>query len=208
MTSTRKASVIVGLLVLTQTVAFIIVEQLINGVVKGPDFVTGAAGHVKTPTRSAGPRPVHPALPQVACPGRRHLDPLASDPVLRQRSCCYFVNGHPAESYEASHYQTAATRLWRESADLVGLADIDLTRSTPGPDGRSTVTSQSHEADSGGEPSWPGHLYVHQVRVARPTDRVDEVVALYVDGLGLARLGAFEGPAGYDGVLVGLPGTP
>lgn len=46
MTSTRKTSVIVGLLFLTQTVAFIIAEQLINGVVKGPDFVTSAAAHV------------------------------------------------------------------------------------------------------------------------------------------------------------------
>ena len=45
MTSTRKTSVIVGLLFLTQTVAFIIAEQLINGVVTGPDFVTGAATH-------------------------------------------------------------------------------------------------------------------------------------------------------------------
>jgi hypothetical protein len=47
MTSTRETSVIVGLLFLTQTVAFIIAEQPINGVVKGrPDFVTEAAAHV------------------------------------------------------------------------------------------------------------------------------------------------------------------
>lgn len=32
----------------TQTVAFIIAEQLINGVVKGPDFVTGAATHASS----------------------------------------------------------------------------------------------------------------------------------------------------------------
>ena len=37
MTSTRKTSTIVGLLFLTQTVAFIIAEQLITGVLKGPD---------------------------------------------------------------------------------------------------------------------------------------------------------------------------
>ncbi len=46
MEHTRKTSVIVGLLFLTQTVAFIIAAQLINGVVKGPDFVKGAAAHV------------------------------------------------------------------------------------------------------------------------------------------------------------------
>lgn len=34
------------------------------------------------------------------------------------------------------------------------------------------------------------------------------MVAFYVDGLGLARLGGFQGHAGYDGVFVGLPGTP
>jgi NAD(P)-dependent dehydrogenase (short-subunit alcohol dehydrogenase family) len=48
---------------------------------------------------------------------------LASDPALRQVSGCYFANGRPAESSPASHDRAAATRLWRESADLVGLAD-------------------------------------------------------------------------------------
>jgi hypothetical protein len=46
---------------------------------------------------------------------------LASDVELRHVSGCYFANGRPAESSEASHDQTAAARLWRESADLVGL---------------------------------------------------------------------------------------
>lgn len=66
----------------------------------------------------------------------------------------------------------------------------------------------SHEADIGRGPSWPTDMSVQQVRVARPTDRLDEVVAFYVDGLGLAHLGGFEGHAGYEGVFVGLPGTP
>jgi hypothetical protein len=43
MRSTRKTSVIVGALFLTQTVAFIIAEQLITGVLKGPDYLTGIA---------------------------------------------------------------------------------------------------------------------------------------------------------------------
>ena len=55
---------------------------------------------------------------------------------------------------------------------------------------------------------WPAGLPVHQVRIARPTDRMDDVVAFFVEGLGLARLGGFEGHAGYDGVFVGLPGAP
>lgn len=49
-------------------------------------------------------------------------------------------------------------------------------------------------------------LRFEAVRVARPTDRLDEVVRFYRDGLGLAELGRFEGHAGYDGVFVGLPG--
>lgn len=66
--------------------------------------------------------------------------------------------------------------------------------------------STSHQAD--GAPAWPAGLAVHQVRVARPTDRLEAVTAFYVDGLGLERLGGFEGHAGYDGVFVGLPGAP
>lgn len=45
------------------------------------------------------------------------------------------------------------------------------------------------------------------LRVARPTDRLDEVVAFYVNGLGLTRLGAFTDHDGFDGVMVGVPGA-
>ena len=43
MTSTRKTSIIVGALFLTQTVTFIIAEQLITAVLKGPDYLTGVS---------------------------------------------------------------------------------------------------------------------------------------------------------------------
>ena len=46
-----------------------------------------------------------------------------------------------------------------------------------------------------------------RIRVARPTDRLTEVVRFYTEGLGLEEIGRFEGHAGYDGVLVGLPGA-
>jgi catechol 2,3-dioxygenase-like lactoylglutathione lyase family enzyme len=46
-----------------------------------------------------------------------------------------------------------------------------------------------------------------QVRFARHTDRFDEVVAFYRDGLGLPEIGRFEGHGGYDGVFLELPGT-
>ena len=54
---------------------------------------------------------------------------------------------------------------------------------------------------------WPADFRVAQVRVARPTDRLEEVVRFYRDGLGLRVLGSFAGHAGYDGVMLGLPGA-
>jgi catechol 2,3-dioxygenase-like lactoylglutathione lyase family enzyme len=45
-----------------------------------------------------------------------------------------------------------------------------------------------------------------QVRVARPTDQLEEVVRFYREGLGLKQIGSFEGHAGYSGVMLGLPG--
>ena len=45
------------------------------------------------------------------------------------------------------------------------------------------------------------------MRVARPTDRLDEVVRFYVVGLGLEKLGSFEDHEGFDGVMVGTPGA-
>jgi catechol 2,3-dioxygenase-like lactoylglutathione lyase family enzyme len=49
---------------------------------------------------------------------------------------------------------------------------------------------------------WP----VAAVRFARPTDRLDEVLRFYEDGLGLRRIDSFEDHAGYSGVMLGLPG--
>jgi catechol 2,3-dioxygenase-like lactoylglutathione lyase family enzyme len=46
-----------------------------------------------------------------------------------------------------------------------------------------------------------------QVRFARHTDRFDEVVRFYRDGLGLPEIGRFEAHDGYDGVFLALPGT-
>jgi catechol 2,3-dioxygenase-like lactoylglutathione lyase family enzyme len=46
-----------------------------------------------------------------------------------------------------------------------------------------------------------------QVRFARHTERLAELVRFYGDGLGLPELGRFEGHHGYDGVFLGLPGT-
>ncbi|MFG2043866.1 VOC family protein [Dactylosporangium sp. NPDC048998] len=46
-----------------------------------------------------------------------------------------------------------------------------------------------------------------QVRFARQTARLDEVVAFYRDRLGLPEIGRSAGHDGYDGVMLDLPGT-
>ncbi|WP_439880234.1 VOC family protein [Pontibacter sp. MBLB2868] len=56
--------------------------------------------------------------------------------------------------------------------------------------------------------NWPLTLPVAQVRIARPTDKLKEVEAFYCAGAGLKKLGSFEKHAGYNGVMIGLPGLP
>ena len=46
-----------------------------------------------------------------------------------------------------------------------------------------------------------------QLRVARHTERLDEVVAFYRDGLGFVEIGGFRDHDGYDGVFLAIPGT-
>jgi catechol 2,3-dioxygenase-like lactoylglutathione lyase family enzyme len=54
--------------------------------------------------------------------------------------------------------------------------------------------------------AWPAGLPVDRVRVARPTDRLEQLRHFYHEVLGLPELGSFEGHDGYSGVLFGLPG--
>jgi catechol 2,3-dioxygenase-like lactoylglutathione lyase family enzyme len=46
------------------------------------------------------------------------------------------------------------------------------------------------------------------LRVARSTDRMEEVAAFYMAGLGFEQLAAFEDHAGFDGVVLGSPHAP
>jgi predicted N-acetyltransferase YhbS len=46
-----------------------------------------------------------------------------------------------------------------------------------------------------------------QLRVARHTERLDELVAFYRDGIGLIEIGGFRDHDGYDGVFLDVPGT-
>ncbi|TPV44502.1 VOC family protein [Bacillus dicomae] len=42
-------------------------------------------------------------------------------------------------------------------------------------------------------------------RIARPTDKFEEVTVFYEKGLGLKRIGEFYDHEGYDGIMFGLP---
>jgi catechol 2,3-dioxygenase-like lactoylglutathione lyase family enzyme len=46
-----------------------------------------------------------------------------------------------------------------------------------------------------------------QLRVARHTERLGELVRFYRDGLGLNEIGGFGDHDGYDGVFLEVPGT-
>src|SRR4051794_4100355 len=46
-----------------------------------------------------------------------------------------------------------------------------------------------------------------ELRVARHTERLDELVAFYRDAIGLPEIGGFRDHAGYDGGVLGVPGT-
>ncbi|MFG3251785.1 VOC family protein [Streptomyces sp. NPDC048187] len=56
--------------------------------------------------------------------------------------------------------------------------------------------------------TWPSHLAVGAVRFARPTAKYDEVLHFYRDVLGLPVLAQWRDHHGYDGMVLGLPGTP
>ncbi len=53
--------------------------------------------------------------------------------------------------------------------------------------------------------NWPNEMKVAQIRVARPTDQLEKIVEFYCKGLGLQKIGSFEGHRGYTGVMIGLP---
>lgn len=46
-----------------------------------------------------------------------------------------------------------------------------------------------------------------QLRVARHTVRLQELVRFYREGLGLPEVGRFDAHEGYDGVILAVPGT-
>ena len=55
--------------------------------------------------------------------------------------------------------------------------------------------------------SRPSTLRIGQVRVGRPTDKLPEIEEFYAEHLGLPLLYRFNNHAGFDGVMLGLPGS-
>lgn len=53
---------------------------------------------------------------------------------------------------------------------------------------------------------WPPQLPVVQLRLTRRTIRLGAMVQFYHHGLGLPIVYQYQGHAGYDGVMLGLPG--
>jgi catechol 2,3-dioxygenase-like lactoylglutathione lyase family enzyme len=46
-----------------------------------------------------------------------------------------------------------------------------------------------------------------QLRITRHTERLDELVRFYRDGIGLSVIGDFRDHAGYDGVFLAIPAS-
>lgn len=46
-----------------------------------------------------------------------------------------------------------------------------------------------------------------KLRIARPTDRLEAVERFWREGLGFERLAAFQDHDGFDGVMLGAPGS-
>ena len=44
-----------------------------------------------------------------------------------------------------------------------------------------------------------------QIRIARPTDQLKELIHFYHQGLGLNIIGSFNDHQGYEGVMLGMP---
>lgn len=98
-----------------------------------------------------------------------------------------------------------------------GALTVDVNEQNPGAVGfyealGFTVCSRS-PVDGDGRPFPLLHMHrpaparPTQLRVARHTARLAEIVRFYRDGLGLPEIGSFRGHDGYDGVFLAIPGT-
>ena len=52
---------------------------------------------------------------------------------------------------------------------------------------------------------WTQTFHIAQIRIARPTDKLELIEQFYCEGLGLTKIGGFKGHRGYNGIMIGLP---
>jgi hypothetical protein len=90
-------------------------------------------------------------------------------------------------------------------ADAVGVSTAAPADGSTAQDGGSGSAPAGGAAETNLLP-WPGDVPAIQFRIVKPTTRWNDVVAFYMEGLGLQRLGEFTAHQGYDGVMLGLPG--
>lgn len=53
---------------------------------------------------------------------------------------------------------------------------------------------------------WPQKIPAVQIRWARPTNNLREIIRFYKDGLGLPEIGSSQEHEGYTSIMLGMPG--
>ena len=111
----------------------------------------------------------------------------------------------PADARVLHFYQRLGFRLLRVVRDVFTPATGYPASEIDGVPLRDQVWLSLTLGDAGPPPAdGPGDI---QLRVARHTERLDELVRFYRDGLGLTEIGGFSDHDGYDGVFLDVPGT-
>ena len=70
-----------------------------------------------------------------------------------------------------------------------------------------TQETQKPQGSQQTQAQWSDKLPVMRVRIARPTNQLEEITKFYRDGLHLKVIGTFEDHDGYNGIIFGMPGT-
>jgi catechol 2,3-dioxygenase-like lactoylglutathione lyase family enzyme len=97
-----------------------------------------------------------------------------------------------------------------KAAPLSEIASARQATTIAGEGGRRRMSRESVRPGAAGSPqvsAIPLRDARMQVRFARHTTRLEELVGFYRDGLGLREIGRFAGHEGYDGVFLAVPGT-
>jgi GNAT superfamily N-acetyltransferase/catechol 2,3-dioxygenase-like lactoylglutathione lyase family enzyme len=171
---------------------------------EGPELVghvqlVGGKGDCEIELRSIAVREQR----QRAGVGRRLLERAIA--VAREEGVATLVVATAAADVKAVRfYQRLGFRMLRIERDVftreAGYPEVDLD-GIPLRDQLWLSLSLASEDDS------RVAIRVQQLRVARHTEQLDELVRFYRDGIGLVEVGSFHDHDGYDGVFLEIPGT-